>query len=149
MFHRNVWQCSEYSLGSKYTTVLDMLVVLNLSRFWIYVSQKNKKSLLCHNEYTFPEMEKSSVRFWMYLSWDKKKFRFLKYKEFYRVVVFRSVRKVFFWENIRNISAVFVSWNIRKFLILELESSIFPKIQEVFSRQIFFIFQASAEKCTT
>ena len=42
----DVWQCSEYASGSEYTRVLNMLLVLNMSEFWICLSWNTGKTLL-------------------------------------------------------------------------------------------------------
>ena len=90
---------------------------------------------------------------------------FLKYKIvpfpeiwgiFYEIFISWNIRKTFSWENIRNFWGVSVSWNIRtaffwetvkENLILELVSSMFPRIKEIFSGWIFLIFRVWAEKC--
>ena len=78
----NFWQCSEYVSDSKSTRFLNMLLVLNMSGFWIYLSQNIRR------------------------------FLFLKYKNFFgvsvsrKLVVFRENLRNFFragflGENIR------------------------------------------------
>ena len=63
------------------------------------------------------------------VSWNIRKFHFLKHKEFFfGVSVSWNIRKGFSWEDIRNFFRVSISWNIRNFLMLELESSIFSTI---------------------
>ena len=53
------------------------------------------------------------------VSWNKRKFHFLKYKGFFRVSVSWNIRKAFFWKNIRNFLIIelesLISWNIKKY----------------------------------
>ena len=42
----DISQCSEYTLGSEYTRVPNMLLVLNMLWFWIYLSRNIRKTFI-------------------------------------------------------------------------------------------------------
>ena len=47
-----VWQCSEYASGFEYNRFLNLFLVLNMPRFWIYLSWKIRK-------FGFPKIRKA------------------------------------------------------------------------------------------
>ena len=99
----DVWQFSVYVSGSKYSRVLNMLLILNIPALWICLSQNIKKF--------------HYAGFWIYLSWNIRKFRF---KRFFRGFRFPEFTKSFLLRKYKSFFGVSVSWNIRNFLISEL-----------------------------
>ena len=79
----------------------------------------------------------------------------LKYQKFFRVSVSQNIRKVFFWENIKNFlmleSESSISRNKTNFWILDLESSISWNIRHFFEEdfQNFFEFLFALVICHT
>ena len=99
----NVWLCSEYISDSEFTRVLNMLLVLSMSGFWIYLSRNIRKFHFLKQKELF------------------RGFRFLKYLKFSRDELKGSVSR-----NIRSFFSVSVSWNL---LTLELKSPISRNIR--------------------
>ena len=64
----------------------------------------------------------------------------MKYKKLFEAFV-EAIRKAFFQENIRNFFRVSISGNPEFFLILELESSIFPEYKKFSQSGFFFFFE--------
>ena len=116
----DVWQCSEYVSVSKYTKVLNMLLVISMlgfwvyisryiKRFWIYLSQNIRK--FCYTRVlniAFLKYKTCSVMpgFWIYLSQNIRKFCYAKvlnmpFLEYKKSSVFSKLEKLL-WENRRN-----------------------------------------------
>ena len=80
----DVWQCSEYTVGSEYTRFLSMLLVLNMLGFWIYLSRNIGKTF--------------SKKIWEYsISWKLENVFLKKYKKLFQSRFFQGFFRERLW----------------------------------------------------